>query len=155
MVAGAARIRITFQVDADGLLSVSAREQTTGVAASIEVKPSYGLSDDEISRMLTDSLAHVHDDIDARKLREAQVGAEGLIATTQNAMHVDGDLLDEQERQTIGQAIHAALEAIASQNTRAINETVTRLNQITEPFAERRMNKNIQRALKGQNIGEM
>lgn len=155
MVAGAARIRITFQVDADGLLSVSAREQTSGVAASIEVKPSYGLSDDEISRMLNDSLEHVRDDIDARKLREAQVNAESLQTTTLAAIATDGDLLGDDERNAIDTALAACRQAIASQDTRAINEAVSRLNKVTEPFAERRMDRNIQRALKGQKIGEL
>ena len=155
MVAGAARIRITFQVDADGLLSVSAREQTSGVAASIEVKPSYGLSDQDISRMLTDSMSHVRDDIEARKLREAQVGAESLLEATRGAMRADGDLLEDHEHTAIEQAITATIDAVTSQSTRAINEAVNRLNQITEPFAGRRMDRNVQRALKGQNIGEL
>jgi molecular chaperone HscA len=155
MVAGAARIRITFQVDADGLLSVSAREQTSGVAASIEVKPSYGLNDGDISRMLSESMEHVHADIEARKLREAQVNAESLMEATHSALAIDGDLLDSQDREIILQAIASASEAIASENTRTINEAVNRLNQITEPFAERRMDRNVQRALKGQKIGEL
>jgi molecular chaperone HscA len=155
MVAGAARIRITFQVDADGLLSVAAREQTSGVAASIEVKPSYGLSDEDIGRMLNDSLLHVRDDIEARKLREAEVAANGLMETIHTAVQSDGELLDRDERQHIDLALAATRDAIASRNTRAINEALGRLNQITEPFAERRMNQNIRRALQGQNIGEM
>ena len=155
MVAGAARIRITFQVDADGLLSVSAREQTSGVAASIEVKPSYGLNDTDITRMLNDSLAHVREDIEARKLREAEVNARGLIEATRAALSSDGDLLAPQETQAIEAAITACEQSIEGGATRAINESVTRLNQITEPFAGRRMDRNIQRALKGQNIGEL
>ncbi|BEV72076.1 Fe-S protein assembly chaperone HscA [Paludibacterium sp. THUN1379] len=155
MVAGAARIRITFQVDADGLLSVSAREQTSGVAASIEVKPSYGLNDDDISRMLSDSLQHVREDIEARKLREAQVNAQGLVEATQAAILADGDLLQESERQAIESAIAACQQACAGNETRDINEAVGLLNQITETFAARRMDRNIQRALKGQKIGEL
>lgn len=155
MVAGAARIRITFQVDADGLLSVSAREQTSGVAASIEVKPSYGLADEDISRMLSDSMEHVRADIDARKLREAQVNAESLMEATQNAMLADGDLLDQEERSAIEAALKQAADAMSGQSTRNINEAVSRLNQITEPFAARRMDRNVQRALKGQNIGAL
>jgi len=155
MVAGAARIRITFQVDADGLLSVSAREQTSGVEARIEVKPSYGLTDEEINRMLTESMSHVHDDIEARKLREAQVNAQGLIEATRNAIQVDGDLLNDVERGEIEQAMTATASAVEHQSTRAINEAVKHLNQITEPFAGRRMDRNVQRALKGQNIGEL
>ncbi|MBV8046397.1 MAG: Fe-S protein assembly chaperone HscA [Paludibacterium sp.] len=155
MVAGAARIRITFQVDADGLLSVSAREQTSGVAASIEVKPSYGLSDDDISRMLSDSLSHVHDDIEARKRREAQVNAQSLIEATRSAMDADGDLLSADERTGIDAALAACAQTAAGDNTRDINEAVSRLNQVTEAFAARRMDRNIQRALKGQKIGEL
>ncbi|TDR78299.1 Fe-S protein assembly chaperone HscA [Paludibacterium purpuratum] len=155
MVAGAARIRITFQVDADGLLSVSAREQTSGAAASIEVKPSYGLSDDDIGRMLSDSLAHVRDDIDARKLREAQVNAQGLIEATRSAIAADGDLLDASERNVIDTALTACEQACLGERTRDINEAVGRLNQVTEAFAARRMDRNIQRALKGQKIGEL
>jgi molecular chaperone HscA len=155
MVAGAARIRITFQVDADGLLSVSAREQTSGVAAQIEVKPSYGLGDDEISRMLSESIEHVRDDIEARKLREAQVNAQGLIEATRNAMRTDGDLLQAEQRQAIEQALAAVEQAIAGGKTRDINEYVSQLNLITEPFAGQRMDRNVRRALKGQNIGEL
>jgi molecular chaperone HscA len=155
MVAGAARIRITFQVDADGLLSVSAREQTSGVAASIEVKPSYGLSDNDITRMLNDSLEHVRDDIEVRKLREAEVNAQSLVEATRSALAADGDLLDAQELAAIEAAIADCERAAEDASTRAINESVSRLNQITEPFAARRMDRNIQRALKGQNIGEL
>jgi molecular chaperone HscA len=155
MVAGAARIRITFQVDADGLLSVSAREQTSGVAASIEVKPSYGLNDTDITRMLSESLEHVREDIEARKLREAEVNAKGLIEATRAALAADGDLLNAADTAEIETAITACEQAIDRGATRTINESVSRLNQITEPFAGRRMDRNIQRALKGQNIGEL
>lgn len=155
MVAGAARIRITFQVDADGLLSVSAREQGSGVEASIAVKPSYGLTDDEISRMLTDSLAHVTTDIEARKLREAIVDAESLAEATRNALTSDGDLLAPEERQQVEAALAAVATAIARQETRAVNEASAALNRATETFAARRMDRNVQRALKGQNIGNL
>jgi molecular chaperone HscA len=155
MVAGAARIRVTYQVDADGLLSVTAREQTSGVEASIEVKPSYGLSDDEISRMLTDSLAHVQDDIAARKLREAIVDAEGLIAATSAALAADGDLLDSDERAALDAAIAGLHSAIATQTTREVNAATQRLSQATEEFAARRMDRNIQQALKGKHIGNL
>ncbi|MFC3626200.1 Fe-S protein assembly chaperone HscA [Vogesella amnigena] len=155
MVAGAARIRVTFQVDADGLLSVTARELTSGVEAHIEVKPSYGLSDDEVSRMLTESLSHVQEDINARKLREAIVDAESLIAAIQAALDVDGDLLDAEERAALDGAMAGLHTAIASQVTREVNAATQRLNQISEPFAARRMDRNIQRALKGKNIGAL
>lgn len=155
MVAGAARIRVTFQVDADGLLSVTARELTSGVEAHIEVKPSYGLSDDEISRMLTESMTHVQDDINARKLREAIVDAESLIAAIHAALEVDGDLLAAEERAELDGALAGLHTAIATQQTREVNAATQRLNQISEPFAARRMDRNIQRALKGKNIGAL
>nr|WP_199065915.1 Fe-S protein assembly chaperone HscA [Chromobacterium sp. ASV5] len=155
MVAGAARIRITFQVDADGLLSVSAREQTSGVEAGIEVKPSYGLSDDEISRMLSESLSNVQQDIEARKLREAIVEAEGLSDATRAALAADGDLLDEAERAAVEQALAKVAEAIAGAATRRVNEATAALNRATEDFAARRMDRNIQRALKGHNISDL
>lgn len=155
MVAGAARIRVTFQVDADGLLSVTAREQSSGVAASIEVKPSYGLTDDDISRMLSDSLSHVQEDIDARKLREASVDARALIEAVQNAMVQDGDLLSEAERGEIEQAIAAVSQALDSGSTIAINSAAATLSRKTDAFAAERMNRNIQRALKGQKIEQL
>jgi molecular chaperone DnaK (HSP70) len=119
MVAGAARIRITFQVDADGLLAVSAREMTSGVEASIEVKPSYGLSDDAISQMLSDSLAHVQDDIEARKLREAIVDADSLRDATLTALQIDGDLLSADETAAIRLVLDELQAAVASQTTLA------------------------------------
>ena len=155
MVAGAARIRITFQVDADGLLAVSARELTSGVEAHIEVKPSYGLSDEEITRMLTDSLAHVQDDIEARKLREAIVDAESLVDATRAAIAADGDLLSADELAAIEAGIAAVESAIAGNHTVAINEAASQLNRLTETFAARRMDRNVQRALKGHNIAEL
>lgn len=155
MVAGAARIRVTFQVDADGLLSVSAREQSSGVEASIEVKPSYGLSDDEITRMLTDSISHVQDDIEARKLREAIVDADSLRDAVTHALEQDGDLLNDAERAEVQAGLAALQAAIDSQTALKVTEATAALNHITEPFAARRMDRNIQRALKGHNISEL
>ncbi|KMN29807.1 MULTISPECIES: Fe-S protein assembly chaperone HscA [Chromobacterium] len=156
MVAGAARIRITFQVDADGLLEVSAREQTSGVEARIEVKPSYGLSDEEISRMLTESMSHVHEDIEARKLREAIVDATSLSEACRAALAADGDLLDADERATLDQALAVVDAAIAAaQTARDVNEASGRLNRASEEFASRRMDRNIRRALKGHNISDL
>ena len=152
MVAGAARIRVTFQVDADGLLAVTAREMISGVEASIEVKPSYGLSDDDITRMLTDSIAHITDDINARKLREAIVDADSLIEAISMALNSDADLLDETERQTLDTAMQALRDAIAADSTKDINACAHKLNQASETFAARRMDRNIQRALTGKNI---
>ena len=155
MVAGAARIRVTFQVDADGLLAVSAREQSSGVEARIEVKPSYGLTDDEVSRMLTESIAHVQHDITARKLAEARVDAEGLLAAIDVALASDGDLLDASERQTVGQAIAATRAALSADKTVVINQAMAALNTATAELAARRMDRNIRRALTGQKISEL
>lgn len=155
MVAGAARIRVTFQVDADGLLSVSAREQSSGVEARIEVKPSYGLTDDEVSRMLTESIAHVHDDIAARKLAEATVDAEGLLAAIDVALASDGDLLDAAERSALDAAIAAMRAALAARQTVGINQAMATLNEASGDFAARRMDRNIRRALTGQKISEL
>lgn len=155
MVAGAARIRVTFQVDADGLLAVSAREQSSGVEARIEVKPSYGLTDDEVSRMLTESIAHVQHDITARKLAEARVDAEGLLAAIDVALASDGDLLDASERQTVDQAIAATRTALSADKTVVINQAMAALNTATAELAARRMDRNIRRALTGQKISEL
>lgn len=155
MVAGAARIRITFQIDADGLLSVSAREMTQGVEAHMTIKPSYGLSEEEISAMLTDSIEHVKDDIIARKLREALVDAESLLETTQNALKLDGDLLSQDERATIDAAILALQNAIAAQQTTQLYQANAALNRATASFAERRMDRNIRQVLAGQNIADL
>ena len=155
MVAGAARIRVTFQVDADGLLAVSAREQSSGVEARIEVKPSYGLTDDEVSRMLTESIAHVQHDISARKLAEARVDAEGLLAAIDVALASDGDLLDASERQTVDQAIAATRAALSADKTVVINQAMAALNTATAELAARRMDRNIRRALTGQDISEL
>ncbi|GAB2938271.1 Fe-S protein assembly chaperone HscA [Aquaspirillum soli] len=155
MVAGAARIRVSFQIDADGLLSVSARELSSGVEASISVKPSYGLTDEQIAHMLTDSLSHVKDDIAARKLREAIIDAESLIATTENALQADGDLLAVEERSRIDNAIAALRSAITAQATVAINQATSRLNTVTGDFAAARMDRNIRRALAGQKITDL
>ncbi len=155
MVAGAARIRISFQIDADGLLSVFARELTSGVEASITIKPSYGLSDDDISRMLTESMDHVQDDIQARKLREAIVDAQSLMDVTRTALQSDGDLLDDAERAQVDTCLNAVDSAITQSHTRAINEATAALNRATDTFASRRMDRNIRRALKGHNIAEL
>ena len=153
MVAGAARIRVTFQVDADGLLSVSAREQTTGVQAQIEVKPSYGLDDETITRMLKDSISNAKDDIAARARAEAQVEAEGLIAAVNAALEMDGDLLSDTERQSVQDAVDALASSLKDgSGAAAIRQAVQQLAQATDSFAARRMDRNIKRALAGQSI---
>ena len=153
MVAGAARIRVTFQVDADGLLSVSAREQTSGVQATIEVKPSYGLGDDEIARMLQDSYTHAQDDIDARNLREQRVDGLRLIEATQAALDLDGEqLLSDTERATIDRAMETLRVLLNGSDHSAIKRAADSLNRVTAQFAARRMDASIQRALAGQRL---
>ncbi len=152
MVAGAARIRVTFQVDADGLLSVAAREQTTGVEAAITVKPSYGLADTDIARMLDDSQAHAAADMAARALTEAQVEAERILAATSGALLADGDLLDAQERAVIDAALATLRQRLAGRDRHALQAAVAALNRATEPFAARRMDRGVAAALTGRRV---
>ncbi|MDP3456525.1 Fe-S protein assembly chaperone HscA [Methyloversatilis sp.] len=152
MVAGAARIRVSFQVDADGLLAVSARELGTGIEARIEVKPSYGLGDDEVARMLRDGFDHVQDDIAARALAEQKVDATRLIDATQTALAADGDLLDGAERAAVDTAVRALVEVLEGDDTAALRAAVEVLGRATDEFAARRMNRGIQRALSGRSI---
>ena len=155
MVAGAARIRVSFEVDADGLLSVSAREQTSKVEASIAVKPSYGLSDDEIARMLTESFGSAEADMRARSLREAEVEAERMLLATRSALDADGDLLEPAEREAID-ALLARLDAIrSSADPQAIDDAVEALAKGTEGFAAARMNRGIRRALAGRRVEDV
>jgi molecular chaperone HscA len=155
MVAGAARIRVTFQVDADGLLSVAAREQTTGVEASVTVKPSYGLSDDEITGMLQDSMAHAKDDAMTRALREAQVEAERMIEATEAALGEDPHLLNEAETTRINNAIAKLRAAAAGDNRRQINIAMDDLGFETQEFAHRRMDQSIKKVLSGRKVDEI
>ncbi len=152
MAAGAARIRVTFTVDADGLLSVAAKEQLSGVEAQIQVKPSYGLSDDQIARMLQDSFATAEADMKARALVEARVDADRMWLATQSALQADGDLLSPAEKTEIEQHMAALLQAKELSDAKAVEAATERLAQVTEPFAARRMNKGIQSALAGKNI---
>ncbi|WP_033533991.1 Fe-S protein assembly chaperone HscA [Bordetella trematum] len=155
MVAGAARIRVTFQVDADGLLSVTAREQSTGVEAAVTVKPSYGLSDDEITRMLSDSVSHADDDARARMLREQQVEARQLVESVTAALAADGDLLQADERARIDAALQTASDAREASDVDAVRQAVQALSDVTEDFAARRMDRNIRRALAGRTLDEL
>ena len=152
MAAGAARIRVTFQVDADGLLSVSAREQTTGVQAQIEVKPSYGLDDETITQMLRDSMANAKDDAAARARAEAKVEAEGLIAAVQAALDLDADLLDEAELSHIQSLMAQLHNSLPNHTADQIRAAVQALSHATDDFAARRMDRNIQRALGGVSV---
>ena len=152
MVAGAARIRVTFQVDADGLLSVAAREQSTGVEASVQVKPSYGLGDEEITRMLKDAFTHAKDDMRARALNEQLVDAQGLIAATRAALDEDGGLLSGDEIAAIAASIAGLETLMAGSDHQAIKRGVEALNAATTEFAQRRMDQNVRRAMAGQKL---
>jgi len=156
MVAGAAKIRVTFQVDADGLLSVSARELGSGVEASIQVKPSYGLTDGEIARMLKDSFQYAGDDKVARQLREHQVDAERLIEAVQAAIEADGDrLLDAEERMVIELQLTELRELMSGTDGAAIEQQTKRLSQVTDAFAARRLDSTVKAALAGRNLNEI
>ncbi|AXK53575.1 Fe-S protein assembly chaperone HscA [Pseudomonas protegens] len=156
MVAGAAKIRVTFQVDADGLLSVSARELGSGVEASIQVKPSYGLTDGEIAKMLKDSFQYAGDDKVARVLREQQVDAQRLIEAVQGALDADGDrLLDAEERMVIELQMQELSELMRGTDGYAIEQQTKRLSQVTDAFAARRLDSTVKAALAGRNLNEI
>ena len=155
MAAGAARIRVTYQVDADGLLSVFAREQLSGVEASVVVKPSYGLADDDVARMLEESFTTAEMDMRARALREAQVDAQRLVEASQAALGVDGELLDEAERANIDALIVKLAAVTGGDSVDAIEAATKELAAATDEFAARRMNKSIRRALAGRRLDEV
>jgi len=155
MTAGAARIRVTFAVDADGLLTVSAEERTTGVAQRVEVKPSYGLSHEDMADMLYDSLEHAEDDMTRRLLTEAQVEARRSLLALGAALAKDGGLLSDEERAEIDGA-RARLEgAVAGEDRDEINAAAEALENLSKPFAERRMDRGIRDALSGMSVGEL
>ncbi|WP_145484297.1 Fe-S protein assembly chaperone HscA [Yersinia aldovae] len=153
--AGGAHIRVTFQVDADGLLSVTAMEKSTGVEASIQVKPSYGLSDDEIANMIKDSMANAQSDIGARKLAEQQVEASRVLESLQGALAEDAALLSEQESTAIAQAMAALQQQMQSTDPHAIEAAIKALDAQTQDFAARRMDASIRRALAGHSVDEV
>ena len=155
MVAGAARIRVTFQVDADGLLSVAAREMGSGVEATIAVKPSYGLSDAEVTRMLQDSGLHAKEDMQARALREQQTEASQLIDAVQNALEQDGDLLDATQHEQIVIQVKKLQESLQQSDTQILKRAITHLNDATVKFAQARMDKSVSHALSGKNISDL
>ncbi|PXW92830.1 chaperone protein HscA [Sphaerotilus hippei] len=155
MVAGAARIRVTFQVDADGLLSVSARELGSGVEASILVKPSYGLADDQIASMLRDGFSHAEEDMHRRALTEARVDAERLALATQAALDADGDLLDGSDRDDIDTLLARLGMALSQNDLRQIEAATQALTDGTEAFAAARMNRGIRQALTGRRLEEL
>ena len=156
MAAGAARIRVTYQVDADGLLSVTAREQQSGVEANINVKPSYGLSDGDITSMLQDSFSHAADDVQARALREELVDAKRLVEAVEAALAEDKHLLDEDELDVIHRKLLALKDLIeTAKDTQLLRRSVESLSKATDDFAARRMNESIKKALSGKKIEEI
>ena len=155
MAAGAARIRVTYQVDADGLLSVAARELHSGVEASIIVKPSYGLGDDEIARMLQDSFTSAEGDMKQRALREEQVEAERILLATDSALAQDADLLSDSERAEIDTRMVSLRESAKGSDHQAIKAAVGALAKTTEDFAARRMDRNVRAALTGKKLDEI
>jgi molecular chaperone HscA len=155
MAAGAARVRVTYQVDADGLLSVTAKEKTTGAEASVVVKPSYGLADADIERMLRDSFTHAKEDVHARALAESRVGGQRLLEATRSALAADGHLLSAEERSRIGERIASLEKALDGADHRAIKQAIDALNHGTEAFAARRMDEGVRRALAGKKIGSL
>ncbi|MFG0630442.1 Fe-S protein assembly chaperone HscA [Pseudomonas sp. xss_2] len=156
MVAGAAKIRVTFQVDADGLLSVAARELGSGVESSIQVKPSYGLTDGEIARMLKDSFEHAGSDKQARQLREHQVDGERLLEAVQGALDADGErLLSAEEREAIAFQMQQLRDLLAGTDGPAIEQQTKILSQVTDAFAARRLDSTVKAALAGRNLNEI
>jgi molecular chaperone HscA len=155
MVAGAARVRVSFQVDADGLLSVTAREVASGVEAAVSVRPSYGLTDEQVARMLADSIHNAGDDHRLRALREQQVDGQRLVETTRAALAADADLLDAQERARIDSALDALDRVLQSDSVDTVRDATVELTRATEEFAARRMNRSIRSALAGSRIDDV
>jgi len=155
MVAGAARVRVSFQVDADGLLNVTAREETSGVEAAITVKPSYGLADDEIARMLRESFSTAEADMVERSLRESRVEAERMLLATRSALAADGDLLTAAERDDVEALLAALQTGRESTDHHTIDAAVEALAKGTEAFAAERMNRSIREALAGKRVDQV
>ncbi|MDG2036349.1 MAG: Hsp70 family protein, partial [Pseudomonadales bacterium] len=155
MVAGAARIEVVFNVDADGILDVSAKETTTGVSANVQVKPSYGLGESEITEMLKASYTHAGEDRDARMLAEQRVEAEGLVEAVKMALEQDGELLSDDERKVIDAAMGKVSELALLSDSQAIADAVAELGRVTDTFATRRMDQSIRTALQGKSIDDV
>jgi len=155
MAAGAAHIRVTFQVDADGMLTVSAAEDTSGIEQHVEVKPSYGLSEEEMSKMLYDSMANAQDDMELRLLAEARVEAERAMGAVTSALRADCNLLSIDERETIGDQMEAVIQAVKGNDRDVIAASVEGLDQVTRAFAEKRMDKGIREALTGVSVAAL
>ncbi|MEO5344690.1 MAG: Hsp70 family protein, partial [Gammaproteobacteria bacterium SHHR-1] len=148
-----ARIRVTFEVGADGLLQVTAREETSGVAASVEVKPSYGLTDSEIEGMLKDSISHAEQDMAARRLREEQVEAERVVEALNAALRQDGEsLLNAAEREQVQAALQGLVQQLSSQDYQGIKQAREALERDCEFYVERRMNSSVRQAMAGQRL---
>jgi len=155
MVAGAARIRVTYQVDADGLLSVSAQEQISGVHSDITIKPSYGLEDKDIEQMLRDSFEHAKDDISVRALREQQVEADRVVQALRSALQQDGQhLLKKDEFLQINQALDTLLKASTGNDISVIKQAIADVDTVTQEFAARRMDASIKKAMQGHRVDE-
>ena len=154
LVAGAARIRVTFQVDVDGLLSVSAEELSTGVRSAVQIKPSYGLTEIEVERILRDSMEHVREDVDARNLREQQVEADRVLESLARALSDDADLISETERATIDAVVAEVTAFRDGTDHRAIRAALEHLERVSQQFAARRMNRSIRQALTGHRVSE-
>ena len=152
--AGLARVRVEFRVDADGILSVLAREMLTGISQSITVKPAHGLTDDEVERMLLSSIENAQQDLDSRMLIDARVEAQRILRATEKQLEENGDLLEASEREAIDRAVLALQTASAGQVHRAITESIEKLDRQSKEFAERIMNRGIERALKGHSVDE-
>ncbi|MBT5917566.1 MAG: Hsp70 family protein, partial [Alphaproteobacteria bacterium] len=155
MVAGAARIKVMFSVDADGLLTVSASEESTGLEAQVEVKPSYGLNDDDMARMLRESMQHGRSDMMERLLAEARVEGARMLLAFESALEVDGDLLEGDEKNLINRRIDELRSAMAGDDRDVINTAVDTLNKTTEGFASRRMDRDIRKALAGSSVEDI
>ena len=156
MAAGAAHIRVTFQVDADGLLSVSAMEKSSGVSASIQVKPSYGLSDDEVANMLKDSMTYAKEDVTARMLAEQQLEADRVMESLIVALQQDGKaLLSDAEQNAIETAMQTLYQIRQSDDRDAIEKQIETVDKLTQDFAARRMDASIRKALQGQSVDKV
>ena len=155
MVAGAAKVRVTYQVDADGLLSVTAQELSTQVEAHVTVKPSYGLSDIAIAEMLKNSIAHSSDDERERMVREKRIDAQRMLDAVKKALEADGALLNEEESQKISELMKLLESCVDSSSAAEIQIAIDALNEGTQEFAGRRMDKSIREALRGRNIDQI
>lgn len=153
--AGGAHIRVTFQVDADGLLSVTAMEKSTGVEASIQVKPSYGLTDSEIASMIKDSMSYAEQDVKARMLAEQKVEAARVLESLHGALAADAALLSTAERQVIDDAAAHLSEVAQGDDVDAIEQAIKNVDKQTQDFAARRMDQSVRRALKGHSVDEV